>query len=222
MCPCDLSISHKQYQENCQNHAAWVMLIFLAHFFLILLGMSLICKTANNSNSSGCWWIVTTTYWRLTTLTVGQKLDYPFGTYVISTLPRRIHRGKGGTIQPIVSLSFLEGTIDNLLQACVNFAVVIWDKVSLHKPCWPQTHGGPSALAFQTLGLQVTAPNPARAMALWESSDADPSFHDRHGACCSVISWMWTQMNPSPSQFSNMTVLSEIYTANWNHAPNFE
>lgn len=56
---------------------------------------------------------------------MGQKLVYPFGTYVISTPPRRIHREKGETIQPIVSLSFSEGTIDNLLQAGVSSAVVV-------------------------------------------------------------------------------------------------
>lgn len=189
-------------------------------FPLILPGMSLICKTANNSNSSGCWWwLVTTTYWRLT-LTVGQKLVYAFGTYVISPPPRRIHRGKGGN-HTAHCLPFLLGKYHWQSSADLCQLCSCWDKVSLYKPCWPQTHGGPSALASQTLGLQITAPYPARAMALWERSDTDPSFHDRHGACCPVSSWIWTQMNPSPSQFSNTTVSSEIYTANWNHAPNF-
>lgn len=211
MCPCDLSIPDKQYRENCQNHAAWVMLIFLAHiFFRILLGMSLICKTANNPNSSDCWWwMVTTTYWRLT-LTVGQKLVYPFGTYVISAPPGRIHRGKGGAIQPIVSFSFSEGTIDNLLQACVNFAVVVWDRVSLaSNPWWS------FCLSFSEHHILLMSWLYERAVTL-----AHPSMP------AMVLSDLWSLEcdtdEPNPSQFSNTTVSSEIYTANWNHAPNFE
>lgn len=205
MCPCDLSIPHKQYRENCQNHAAWVMLIFLAHFFQILLGMSLICKTTNNPNSSGCWWwMVTTTYWRLT-LTVGQKLVYPFGTYVISAPPGRIHRGKGGAIQPIVSLSFSEGTIDNLLQACVNFFVVVWDKVSLYKPCWPQTHGGPS-LSFSEHHILLMPWLYERAVMLAHPSMPGMVLSDLWSPECGP---RWTQ---SITVFQHDSVVRDIYS----------
>lgn len=191
MCPCDLSIPHKQYQENCQNHAAWVMLVFLAHFFLILLGMSLICKTANNSSSSGCcWWIVTTTYWRLT-LTVGQKLVYPFGTYVISTPPRRIHRGKEGK-HAAHCLPFLLGryhwqssvAMCQLCCCCLR-QVFLLQAMLASNPWWS------FCLSFSEHHILLM-----QWMALWESSDPGPSFHARSGACWPVISWMWTQMNP--------------------------
>lgn len=169
--------------------------------------MSLICKTANNSSLSGCcWWIVTTTYWRLT-LTVGQKLVYPFGTYVISTPPRRIHRGKGETIQPIVSLSFSECTIDNLLQAGVSSAVVVWDKVFLYKPCWPKTRGGPSALASQsTISCSCNEWLYERAVTLAHPSMPGVVLADLWSPECGH---RWTQ---SITVFQHDSVVRDIYS----------